>query len=214
MKPFHIFVLIALPVCIILIGLIIGFYFSIGQVPAGKMCVPLNGDNESVNSDVYYEGTHLIWPWYHFSAGLPTKDSPLSAGVYMSSDQIPEHDDQGRNSTTELSVYIVFRFYVDENDAYPYFESLTNTYSSLDYEIETAFNKNASEVIKTVLERHNCTEYDEGRTNEDEHEKKWIKIFTQEIGDLFKAKGERFTLDKDVPIKAIFFFDGCSFQRY
>jgi len=206
-----IFFAVGLPIVAVLIVAIVVITLSLNTVKAGKMCVTLNKKNESVNDKVYLEGTHLISPLNHFSAGLPTKEAPMSAGVYTQSSEVP---DGVLNTTTELSVYVVFRFYVEQDNAYDYFRALGKNFSSEDYEIETAFNKNASEVVKNILGKYSCAQYNEGKDDEAAHEKKWIQTFTKDCKEQFAKNGERFSLDASVPIKAIMFFDGCAFEHW
>jgi len=172
------------------------------------MCVPLNGDNKTVNDKVYFEGTHLISPAYHFSEGLPVKDAPMAAGVEVQSTRIPSPD----GDPVELGIFIVFKFYVKEENAYKYFDSLAKNYSAEEYDIMNGFIQKASSVVEEVLSRKSCADYTEGKDDEEAHEKKWIKYFAEECNKIFVKKDMLFTLYEPEPIKAIFFFEGCDFD--
>ena len=203
-----IFLAIAIPVVIILIVVVVVITLSINTVRAGKMCVPLNSENKSVNDKVYFEGTHLISPAYHFSEGLPAKGSPMAAGVEVQSTRIPNPD----GDPVELGIFIVFKFYVEEKNAYKYFDSLAKNYSAEEYDIMNGFIQKASTVVEEVLSRKSCAEYDAGKEDVEAHEKKWIKYFAKECNEIFVKEKMNFTLYDPEPIKAIFFFEGCSFD--
>jgi len=203
-----IFLAIAIPVVIILIVVVVVITLSINTVRDGKMCVPLNGDNKTVNDKVYFEGTHLISPAYHFSEGLPVKDAPMAAGVEVQSTRIPSPD----GDPVELGIFIVFKFYVKEENAYKYFDSLAKNYSAEEYDIMNGFIQKASSVVEEVLSRKSCADYTEGKDDEEAHEKKWIKYFAEECNKIFVKKDMLFTLYEPEPIKAIFFFEGCDFD--
>jgi len=208
-----IFIAIAAPVVVILIVAVVVITLSINTVRDGLMCVPLDSENKTVNDKVYFEGTHLISPAHHFSEGLPVEKHPMSAGVEVQSTRIPNP----AGDPEELGVFVVFRFFVPEKNAYKYFDSLAKNYSAEEYDIMNGFIQKASSVVEEVLSQHTCAEYDEGYSEDDKaakaaHEKKWIKHFATECNKLFVANNSLFTLYEPEPIKAILFFEGCGFN--
>lgn len=203
-----IFLAIAIPVVIVLIVVVVVITLSINTVRAGKMCVPLNSDNESVNDKVYFEGTHLISPAYHFSEGLPVESAPMAAGVEVHSTRIPTLDGEPE----ELGAFIVFKFFVKEKNAYKYFDSLAKNYSAEEYDIMNGFIQKASTVVDDIMARHTCAEFEEGMEDTEAHEKKWIKYFAEECNKIFVKKDMLFTLYEPEPVKAVFFFEGCRFD--
>jgi len=203
-----IFIAIAVPVVVCLIVAVVVITLSINTVRDGKMCVPLNSDNETVNDKVYFEGTHLISPAYHFSEGLPVKEAPMAAGVEVQSTRIPNPG----GDPTELGIFIVFKFYIKEENAYKYFDSLAKRYSAEEYDIMNGFIQKASSVVEEVLSRNTCAQYDEGKDDEAAHEKKWIDYFARECNISFVKNNSLFTLYEPEPIRAIFFFEGCQFD--
>jgi len=209
-----IFIAIAVPVVIVLITAIIVITFSINTVHEGKMAVPLNSKNKPVNDKVYKQGTHLISPLYHFSAGLPVKGYPINGGVYSMSSTVNKSATDA--SPSELSVFIVFRFYVEEKNAYKYFLSIDDNFTAKEYEIESAVNKYATDIVKDVISLWPCDEYIKGYDNNNPrpHEAIWIEKYNKEIQKRFTEKGLLFSLDEEKPIQALLFFDGCGFPVY
>jgi len=198
-----IFIAIAVPVVIVLIVAIVVITLCINTVRDGYICVVLDSDNKTVSDKVYSEGTHLISPLHHFSAGLPAKTSPMNGGVFA------EYED------IELKVFIVFKFYVEEKDAFRYFDGMANNYTSNEYEIENAFVMNATNVVTDVMKKYNCAQYDaDYERDKAAHEEKWKEIFYNECKAIFEEKGFPFTLNEKKPVQAVIFFDGCGFPRY
>jgi len=206
-----IFIAIAVPVVLLLSMTVLLIAFSINVVKEGCISVPLNSKNETVNTKVYGEGTHVISPAHHFAFGLPAKGSPWVNYVQSESFTVSKSSDP-EEGTSHLGVYIVFQFYVEESKAYEYYEAIPKTYAAGEYEILTGFNKIAKPIVDGLLNKYTCAEYYDNYTesNTEPHEVLWIGKFKEDFKELFK--GQPFTLDEEDPIKAIFFFDGCGFN--
>jgi len=198
-----IFIAIAVPVVIVLIGAVVIIALSLNTCDDGKLCVALNKNNKTTNSKVYNSGLYLISPAYHFSQGLPAQNYSFVGGVQTQNDTIKS---EVVNVTTELSVFVVFKFYVKEENVFKFFDAMPRNYSSDEYDISSAVAKNATPIVTEVLGLWNCTEY---RTHEEDY---WIEKYSVELRSRFEKEGMLFTLDEKAPVKAVFLFDGCGYD--
>jgi len=201
-----IFIAIAIPVVIVLITAIIVITLSINTVREGKMCVALNKREQSVNDKVYTEGTWVISPVHHFSAGLPVKSEPINAGLECQADVKNVVTDE--NATEVVNVFIVFKFYVEEKNAHKFFKALKRGYKSSDVEIASAVNQFATDTVNEIIGEYTCQEYLDGYlANKTLHEEKWISKFNEKVQARFT--GFPFSLDAKKPIQAVIFFNSC-----
>jgi len=204
-----IFTVIAVPVALVLIGGIILIYFCINTCPSGRWCVPLDKDDEPVGDKVYPGGTHLISPVLHFSPGLPSKDEPMDVHVYTAGDVI----DDVYGGFPGLASYTVFRFYVEEDKVYEYFDSLENNYTSSDTDVVDAIMSNISRVVSDVMPLWNCSDYNKGVTDLEARKEMRDKI-VKECIKRFKDENMLFSLDEDEPVYTMVFLEGCSYPYY
>jgi len=199
-----VFTAIAVPVVILLIGAVVVIAISLETCDSGKLCVALNSDNETVNDKVYDGGVHVISPAWHFSNGLPAFNHSIVGGVQTASEKIILYNESGDITYTELGVFVVFKFYVEEKNVFKFFEAMPNGFLSDEYDFSSMVAKNATPVVTDILSSFNCTEY-----KDHQEEEYWIKKYGIELEKRFKEHDFLFTLDNYTPVKAVFLFDGC-----
>jgi len=185
---------VAIPVVIVLIGVVVIIALSLNTVEDGKLCVVLNSKNKSMSDRVYDEGLYMISPAYHFSQGLPAKNNSYVGGVET-------HDE-----TIDLYAFVVFKFYVKEENVMEFFKALPKNFSSNEADVANAVVKNATPVVTEILGKYDCATY---RSQE---EKYWIDVYAKEMRERFEAANMLFTLDEKAPVKAVFLFGGCGYD--
>jgi len=193
-----IFIAVAVPVVIILIGGVIVIALSLATCPAGKLCVVLNGKNETTSKKVYKAGLHMISPAYHFSLGLPAPEASAVGGVQTANESIVT---ETVNKTVDLGVFVVFKFYIPEENVFSFYDTLENNYSSGDYDVATYVQSVATPVVTEILGSYNCTEY-----REIQDEDVWIARYAADLKRRFEEEKFLFKLDAKKPVKAVFLF--------
>jgi len=193
-----IFIIVAIPVVIVLIGVVVIIALCLNTCPDGKYCVALNSKNESTSEKVYEAGLHVISPAYHFSEGLPAENFSFVGGVQTQNEHILTPNEQ----YTELSVFVVFKFYVKKENVMEFFRIMPNNFSADEYVVSSEVARNATNVVTDVLGLWTCADY----KNHDEQY--FIDAYAVELKKRFEAAGMLFTLDETHPVKAVFLFDG------
>jgi len=199
-----IFIIIAVPVVVVLITIVVIIAASLETCKDNTLCVVLNKQNESKSDKVYEGGLYVINPSYHFSHGLPMQGHSLVGGVQTQNESIKTDN----NATTELGVFVVFKFYIKKENVFKFFEALPKNFSSDEYDVATLVQQQALPIVTEVLGLWNCSEYFKYK----EDEQHWIDLYAEECRKRFEEANMLFTLDEEKPIKAVFLFDGCGYD--
>jgi len=178
------------------------------------LCVSLNKKNESTGS-YYKTGLHVINPTYHFSYYLPSKGYSMVGGVQTQNENIIDKNEQTNTSVrVELGVFLVFKYYIKEDNIFKFFEALPGNYSNDEYGISTAVAKNATPIVQEIIGRWTCNDY-RNKLAElgDKTEEYWMGQYRDALNKSFIDNEFLFTLDEEKPIKAVFFFGGyCGYD--